>query len=211
MNSTTPLVQLTFYPDAIFCTRYDTHGQRSYPVAPQDVAEAVADITFSTGWLPPHTLFVERRGGQTTVAIHVPKGRHTVHVDTGEGVYRWTIPMPDLVFVGRGNRYWIFAARTAPAPDTVLYHAPCPNVFEHGGICAGTTPFPEASPEAMHTAFGIFISGSRFTPHLSYGRVKGGAKTNILALWQELAARPSARFPLRTLRPFPNTIAGVLG
>lgn len=210
MNPTTPLVQLTFYPDAIFCTRYDVNGQTSYPVSPQDVAEAVAEVTFSTGWLPPRTLFVEQRGGLTTVAIHVPRGRHTVHVDTGAGTVRWTIPMPDLVFVGRGTTYWVFAAKTPPTPDTLLFHAPCPNVFEHGGICAGNTPFPFASPDTMHTAFGIFMHGSVFTRHLSHLRVTGRARTNVLDLWQDLAARPRARFPLRALRPFPNTIAGVL-
>lgn len=210
MTAPTPIVQLTFYPDTILCTRYDAQGQTTYPVAPQEVAEAVGNVTFSTGWLPPRTLFVERQGGLTTVAIHVPQGKHTVHVETAEGVYQWTIPMPDLLFVGRGSAYWVFATKSTPARYGSLYHAPCSNVHENGSICPGNTPFPEATPETMQTAFEMFMHRSVFNLHLSQNRVTGRAKANVLTLWETLAARPRSRFPLRALRPLATTIAGVL-
>jgi PRTRC genetic system protein B len=210
MTANAPIVQLTFYPDAILCTRYDAHGQITYPVAPQEVAEAVADVTFSTGWLPPQTRFVERRGGISTVAIHVPQGRHRVHVQTAEGAFQWSVPMPDLLFIGRGTTYRVFATKTTPTPDVPLFHAPCPNVHDYGGICAGNTPFPEAAPASMLEAFGMFMSGSVFNQHLCQNRVTGCARANVLTLWEHLATRPRARFPLRYLRPFPTTIAGVL-
>lgn len=209
---TTPLVQLTFYADAILCTRYDGVAQSSYPVAPQDVAEAIADLPLSTGWLPPRTLFVTRRGGETTVAIHVPATHHTVHVETVQGERQWSVPMPDLVFVGRGRQYHVFATKTTPAPEVPLFHAPCSNVSNDGQICAGNTPFPEASTETIHTAFHMFMSGSVFNTHLSEQRVKGAAaeKVNVLILWQRLATRPHAHFPLRILRPLNMTAERLL-
>lgn len=210
MTSPSPIIQLTFYHDAILCTRYDNQGQTTYPVAPQDVAEAVGEVAFSTGWLPPRTLFVERQRGVITVASHVPQGRHTVHVETAEGVYQWTIPMPDLLFVGRGSAYFVFATKALPAPDVPLYHAPCSNVYENGRICPGNTPLPEATPQTMPTAFEMFMHRSVFNLHLSQNRVTGSAKPNVLALWQTLATRPRSRFPSRSLRPLSTTLAGVL-
>ena len=206
----TPLVQLTFYPDTILCTRYDGTGQTTYSVAPQDVAEAVADVPFTTGWLPPRTLFVERRGGVVTAALHIPRGRHHVHVETRAGDQVWEIPMPDLVFIGRGRDYYVFATKTTPTPYTPLFHAPCSNVFEGGAICQGNTLFAEASPATIGTAFAQFMIGSVFTSHLSAGRVRGSAHTNVLDLWAELVTRPRLRFPLRTLRPLSTTLARVL-
>lgn len=204
---TTPLVQLTFYPDTILCTRYDGTGQTTYSVAPQDVAEAVADVPFTTGWLPPHTLFVERRGGLITVGLHIPRGRHRVHVETRAGDQVWEIPMPDLVFIGHGREYYVFATKTVPTPHTPLFHAPCSNVFEGGAICQGNTLFAEASPATIDTAFALFMTGSVFTTHLSHNRVRGDAQTNVLDLWAGLATRPRARFPLRALRPLSTTLA----
>lgn len=210
MTAATPLVQLTFYPDTILCTRYDAQGHTTYPVAPQDVAEAVGEVTFSTGWLPPRTLFVERQRGVTTVAIHIPRGRHPVHVETKAGAFQWNIPMPDLMFIGRGRAYFVFAAKGVPAPDVPLYHAPCSNVYENGSICPGNTPFPEAAPDTMQHAFDLFMHASVFNLHLAQNRVTGKAKTNVLTLWQTLAARPRSRFPLRCLRLLSTTPAGVL-
>ena len=147
-----PLVQLTFYPDTILCTRYDGIGQTTYPVAPQEVAEAVADVPFSTGWLPPRTLLVERRSGVTTVAVHIPRGRHHVHVETRTGDQMLTVPLPDLVFIGHGRSYYVFATKRPPTPNTPLFHAPCSNVYDSGNICLGNTPFPEATPATISTA-----------------------------------------------------------
>lgn len=211
MTYKTPLVQLTFYPDSIMCTRYDGAAQSTYPVAPQDVADAVADLPLSTGWLPPRTLLVARRGGETTVAIHIPAAHHTVHVETPTGEQQWSVPMPDFVFVGRGRQYYVFATKTAPAPDTLLFHAPCANVSNEGYICAGDTPFPEASTDSIYTAFHMFMSGSVFNTHWSTQRVTGKAaeKANVLLVWQRLATRPHAAFPLRILRPL-NITAGRL-
>lgn len=208
---TKPLVQLTFYPDAILCTRYDGVGQSTYPVEAQDVADVVADLPLMTGWLPPRTLFVGRRGGETTVAIHVPAAQHTVHVETAQGEQQWSIPMPDLLFMGRGHTYHVFATKTTPAPEVPLFHAPCSNVFDRGSICAGNTPFPEVSTKTIHTAFHLFMSASVFNTHLCKERVRGKAaeKANVLVLWKRLASHPDAPFPLQCLKPF-NLTAGTL-
>ena len=205
-----PLVQLTFYPDTILCTRYDGTGQTTYPVAAQDVAEAVADVPFTTGWLRPRTLCVERRGGVTTVAVHIPRARHRVHVETRTGDQVWEVPLPDLVFIGRGREYYVFATKRAPTPDTSLFHAPCSNVYDNGNLCPGNTPFPEAHAQTMPTAVALFLNGSVFTSHLAHNRVRGAGQNHVLDLWADLATRPRARFPLRALRPLSTSLARVL-
>lgn len=208
--TTTPLVQLTFYPDVILCTHFDALGQSTYPVSPQDVAEAVADVLFTTGWLPPRTLLVERHRGMTTIAIHIPAGRHTVQVETASGVHLWRIPFPDLVFVGRGTTYLVFATKTPPAPHMPLFHAPCSNVSPQGVICAGNTPFPSATAETIQRAFEMFMGESLFNSHLSLDRITGRYHSNVLTLWQHLATRPRASFPVRSLRPLHTTLPHLL-
>jgi PRTRC genetic system protein B len=142
--------------------------------------------------------------------VHIPRGRHRVQVETRTGDQMLIVPLPDLVFIGRGRSYYVFATKHPPTPHTPLFHAPCSNVYDSGAICLGNTPFPEATPATIATAIALFLSGSTFTAHLAQNRVQGAGQSHILQLWADLAARPSARFPLRALRPLATTLARML-
>jgi hypothetical protein len=80
----------------------------------------------------------------------------------------------------------------------LLYHAPCPNVHTHGGICQGNTPFPICSPRDIQTALTLFMEGSLFNADLSRGKCQSHPE-DVRELWAELDGRK--RFPLSELVP----------
>ena len=80
----------------------------------------------------------------------------------------------------------------------LLYHAPCPNVHTHGGICQGNTPFPICSPRDIQTALTLFMEGSLFNADLSRGKCRSYPE-DVRQLWAELDGRK--RFPLSELVP----------
>jgi PRTRC genetic system protein B len=200
-----PQLRLDFYETAVILSRWGAGGQMSaYPVAVQDVVSACTGVTLRSGLLPPETLFWQQRGNATTLAIYVAARRW--QVQTARQSYH--IPLPPLLFVGRGTVYEVYAVKKRPfAPTTPLYHAPCPNVFGHGGICVGNTPFPACSAATIGQALTLFWQGSQFNGHLSQGKSQSYPE-DVRRLWAELDGR--RRFPLAELVPMNRTLRDLL-
>jgi PRTRC genetic system protein B len=210
-TQTPPLAQLTFYSDTILVTKYTTGGTTTHPVHPADVASAFTQVSLTTGLLPPNTLCYARSGGKVAMAILLPATQHTVQVETATGLTPLTIPLPPLIFAGKGTQYFVFALKNAvPASHAPLFQAPCPNVFERGNICQGNTPFPETAPDSIYHAFRTFLRDSAFNTHLATARVQGKHAGNVLALWHHLHTRRTRRFPLRHLVPVSLTVGGLI-
>ena len=165
---TYPQLRLDFYQTAVVMSQWHENGRHTtYPVSVHDVVSACTHITLSSGLLPTNTLFWKQRGNQTSLSIYVPASRW--QVQTAERNYH--IPMPPFVFVGCGASYSVFAVKKRPSSEhDPLYLAPCPNVYGHGGICQGNTPFPTCSPQAMSRAWHLFIEGSLFNADLSQSK-----------------------------------------
>jgi hypothetical protein len=124
--------------------------------------------------------------------------------------------MPPFIFVGEGSAYKIFAVKKRPAlsqskgpsnEHDALYHAPCPNVHAHGGICQGNTPFPACSPRNIQTALTLFMEGSYFNADLSVGKCKSYSD-DVRQLWEESNGRK--RFPLSQLVSAQKTLWNLL-
>ena len=203
MNEQTPLpppqwprLRLDFYSTAVLLSRWQEDGRvTTYPVSVHDVVSACTNIQLSSGLLPPRTLFWKQRANQTALGIYVPARRW--QVQTADRNYH--IPMPPFVFVGNGSSYSVFAVKKRPSSEhDPLYLAPCPNVYAHGGICQGNTPFPVCSPQAMPQAWHLFIEGSLFNADLSQGKCQSHPE-DVRQLWAELDGRQ--RFPLSELVP----------
>jgi PRTRC genetic system protein B len=201
----TPRLRLDFFETAVILSRWEANGQTtSYPVAVQDVVSACTGVTLSSGFLPPDTLFWRRQANQTTLGITVPGRRWQVRTDKKT----YHVPMPPLVFVGRGHAYSLYAVKQKPLTiHTPLYHVPCPNVFADGGICPGATPFPACSAQSMNKALTLFWEGSLFNGHLSQGKCCSQPK-DVRKLWVELDGRK--RFPLAELVPMNKTLQSLI-
>jgi len=188
-----PLVRLDLYKQAIILTRFQEKGTASYPVSVYDLAAALADVPVSSGLLPANTLFWQRREGQSQIGIYVPGRQWTVLV----GERQLTIPMPPMIFTGRGTHYAVYGIKRRPRDvHCRLYHAPYPNVYLHGAICQGNAPFPACTPETITPSLSLFLEGSSFNGDLAQGKCRSHPD-NVLALWKELAGKK--RFPLKEL------------
>lgn len=195
MNEQTqqPLVRLDLYEQAIILTRFKEKGMASYPVSVHDLAAALADVPVSSGFLPPNTLFWQRREGESQIGIYVPGRRWTVLI----GERQLTIPMPPLIFTGRGNHYTVYAIKRRPRDAHCRFnHAPCPSVHLHGAICQGNAPFPACTPETIMPSLNLFLESSSFNGDLAQGKCQSHPD-NVLALWEKIVGKK--RFPLAEL------------
>jgi PRTRC genetic system protein B len=205
-----PRLRLDFYSSAVLMSRWDEEGRSStYPVSVHDVVSACTRVEVSSGLLPANTLFWKQRANQAVLGIYVPARRWQVQCETADSSenQRYHLPMPPFVFLGSGTAYQIFALKKRPKVDvgqgrrnsqTRLYHAPCPNVHNNGGICQGNTSFPVCSPRTVYQALQLFMEGSLFNADLASGKCQS-YPDDVRELWAELDGRK--RFPLSELAP----------
>lgn len=181
---------LEIYEEGLFLTKSnDSHNVR-HPVSPTDVIAALADMPIGSSLLPPNALFWQNCGGAERIAIYVPAKKW--EVTAYETTYK--VPFPQLIFVGHGKNYKVFAVKKRPDPInhsfTHLYEFPGPNVGSKGAICNGNVPFPVASSKTIYDALNLFM-GSGFNHDNSNGRCR--SYENSLALWQTLDGKQ--KFP----------------
>lgn len=191
------LMSLDIYEEAVFRTTYrDGRAVATDEVSPLELAQALASIDAGTGVLPPDTLFYRQSGGGYHLAVYLPPAIRPLRLDgEPEPV---AVPLPPLVFAGRGTDYHVYALATGewPAARTPLYHAPFPNVHARGRICSGSVVFPACRPETIHRAAGLFFE-SRFNQDLA--RNKSQKHENIVELWRELDEARIEQYPLDDL------------
>ena len=201
-----PLVRLDFFPQTVLLTRFgESNSQTCYPVAVEDVAEVFTDVRLATGLLPRETLFWQRQGDTTTLAIFVPARRRQVQWQ-GEQTYQ--LPLPPCIFIGRGRNYCVYAVRSRPrGPHTPLWHFPSPNVNEHGVICLGNAPFPTCATDTIYSALHLFLEGSAFNNHLVKNR-NATFPEDVRQLWELLNGQK--RFPSHHLSPLNATLGHLM-
>ena len=176
-----PRVQVTFTDETVWVTRFDARGRATatYPVALADVASAFDAIGLSTGLLAEHTLFHQNVHGTPRIGVWLPPSKRTLTF-SGRKPESFAVPLPGLVFVGQGVRYWVYAASERPAALAArLYHTPLPNVYASGVICPGNVKFPKASPATITLAVAAFFE-SDFTGDLGQGIVRAQAMAGAL-------------------------------
>lgn len=205
--------RLDVFDETIYMTRFDERGNpiSCYEVSPNALSSAFADLPITTGLLPADTLFYNRSGDQVRMALFVPPKRHTLLSTTRKTPYR--IPLPPLVWVGEGARYWVFAVKQRPGRDDRLYRCPTPNVYTgrgngDGAVCRGDVPFPACSEGTIRDAFKSFLK-SQFSTHL-IGHKSKEFDDDVMKLWRKLHAGKAGEFPLDDLVATNYTMADLM-
>lgn len=199
-----PLIRLDLYPSVVMMTRYVGQAVSVYPVSALDVAAAWTKLSVSSGFLPANALFWRQQGESVALGVYVPARQWTVRSAAGS----LRLPFPPLVFVGQERQYSVFAVKRRPRDQwAALYHAPFPNVWPDGRICAGNVPFPDCSPQNVDRALTLFLEGSRFNRDLVAGKCHA-YPDDVYRLWTELAGR--RRFPLLQLVPMRWSLADIM-
>lgn len=164
--------------------------------------EMPSSLSFDSGWLPQGTLrFGLDAGGTRWVSMVLPASRRRLSIlDTDLGLQEVELPLPGLVFTGRGRSYWIWAVKDeVVTPQTQVFHAPLSNVDEVGRICFGANALPEADGTSMMHALHLFLDSPFNGHHASQkSRTHQG---DIRFLLQDVASQKRDHFPDDELLP----------
>jgi len=200
-----PQLRLDVYPTTLLLSRWQEDGRcATYPVSAHDLVATCSGLGLSSGLLPANTLFYQQQAGQVRLAVYVPPRRWRVQTEARG----YLLPMPALFFLGSGHSYRLFALKGRPNDEQApLYHAPCPNVYLDGTVCAGETPFPVCSPTTIAEALTLVMERSLFNGDLSSGKCRS-YPDDARQLWAVLDGQK--RFPLRELMPANRTLAALL-
>ncbi len=166
-----------------------------YAVEPAEVARAMsANVTVSTGLLPPDVLWVTVNGVKRTVAGYRPPQVTGIWLEGSDAPLR--VPLPGLILIHHGTQSELYAIRGDPRdPATVLHVAPLPNVY--GSVCWGTVPIPPIKENDLSMVWEHLL-GSRFANHASTGKSRKHPD-DIRKLLLSLEGRK--RYPLSDLVP----------
>lgn len=114
------------------------------------------------------------------------------------------MPYPAHLFVATRGSLGVYAlAESArPTADTPVLHSPVLNVYVDGSLCWGNIPKPKALTAAAMAEYerAVFDSWSTHANPGQEATVTG--RGGLVQLWDDLAARKAARFPVRRLKPF---------
>lgn len=166
------------------------------------VRHAFAHSSIDSGWLPPR---VVRWGsgdkGEWMIQFLSPQHHTLLFVcDSGDQPMTLTVPMPGLVFAGRGRDYYLWALKARQFnPEAQVYHAPLPNIDAAGRICFGSNAVPSVSGVGILQAWQLFLN-SPFNRDYTSGKSRANS-TDVRSHLVTLHQQGKKRYPLRDLVP----------
>lgn len=194
------VLRLDFYTQSVVMQRFRAGVTEVKHVSTLDVAEALANqMDFSTGLLPPETLWMTNTKAGRLYALWCPPAVRTLALmrRVEEPPERYTIPVPGLIFLCLSGRPpWVYACSKRPLNTRqAVFNAPFFNVFESGRVCEGSHQFPEDVTKIPESFFVSFFSregdpAQRTKAHSS----------DLRKRWQTLEGKK--RYPLRDLVRF---------
>ncbi len=194
MDRERPEAQISVFEDGTtLLTRRDGHhGYRCYPIAPETLAQTLAQLPMSVGMLVPHTLGAGWIKGQPWYCLYVPPHLRMLRSLVRERERSYTFVLPPLIWWGWSNHCRIWALGdvpdngTFPELDATLHTAPFPNCSANGSICWGTATAPTITTAAdLHPALDLFLAGTYFNDHLASDKSKR-YPVNVLLMWAEI-------------------------
>jgi hypothetical protein len=212
-----PSLTLSFYSFGVMLRKIDGDRVSEYPVDPVQIATALATkVRFDTGLLSDTTLLVRHEGLKKTVVEYRGPQKVGLYLDNTENAIR--IPFPGLLLIrtttdDKTPQYQIYAVKNRPSGmSEPLFHAPLPNIHDHGGICWGTVKNPsEASLKSTSLAEDWkILMGSRFGGHAVHGKSKSH-HNDLLKLFVELETRKARVYPMSDLMPTSRTLEQAIG
>lgn len=160
--------ELLFLDGAYVLHSREGNSSRYKYLSSATLRNAFSGVAIDSGWLDPSVIrWCSKPSGDWAVKFLAPA---LYKLDCNElGIL--TVPLPAMVFAGRGTKYWVWALKTQKFnPDARLFNAPLPNVYQRNGdICWGSNRPPACNPQSINTAWNMFIA-SPFSNHLADGK-----------------------------------------
>lgn len=164
-------------------------------ISPAAARSAFAGQPIDSGWLP---VGVQRCGqshrGAWMVRWH-PPAIYTIRFDGPKA--RFKVPMPALVFFGRGSHYYLWAMQGKTLnPTARLFRAPVANVNGSGLICFGRNAHP-AVPGGFEACWKLFWSAPFNDDHSQGKHPKHQGSINPFLI--ELSRKRATTYPASQL------------
>lgn len=172
------------------------------------VRAAFVTLPVDSGFLPPG---VVRWGSAARdwLVQFIPAARYTLQFVPEGASVRLTIPLPSLVFMGLGDRYYLWAVKgKAFDPNAPAFHAPLPNIDRSGAICFGGNATANASTQTLQPTWQLFLD-SPFNSDLAYGKSRSSPQ-DVGQLLLKLHQEQKKRYPQRDLIPTDRTITDLV-
>ena len=118
------------------------------------------------------------------------------------------VPMPGLLFLGYGTRYYVWAYKLWKYAATKLFKAPLANVYPDGAICFGNVHPRVAHGNTIANSWRLFWD-SNFSDHLANGK-SNAHPDNILPFLAKLHSTEAQDYPLDDLEPAHLSIAAII-
>ena len=181
--------------ELLFQWNDETNNLQSKLIAHQDARIAFARLEEDTGWLPDGVVRCGRNARGAWAVYVAPPQVMNISTDQHEAL---TIPIPMSLFVGWGQRYYLFALRgKAFDAHEPVYRAPYPNVYDNGRVCWGSHKVPLVTASNIQQTWQFFFT-TAFNAHIASGKSRTHSE-NALDLLRELSAAGKKSFPAREL------------
>lgn len=189
--------RLDFHHQAVVAYSFDGDSVQTKVVSALDVAHHLSsELSFSTGLLPPDTLWWRNTSNGPVYAIYVQKRvwRVALQLSVSQPPRRYELPMPGLIFLCTpGRPPWVYAVKKKPTKDSDdVYNAPLTNLHQNGRSCGGNHHYPTRAGDIPNS---FFISFFTATDDLSNRSIK--YPKNIVSLWNELDGKKT--YPMNDL------------
>jgi PRTRC genetic system protein B len=184
-------------------------GQSATREAITSMFEQLAkSLTINIDFLPASVLSISA----DHMVWWMPAGERNVFFNNKElGKRASKVPHPALVFAVVKGSWYVYSLANSERPDleTPLHHAPYFNVYDDGGICAGSAARPKGIAAGATPQWEAAFFDSEFT-HINGSKKKASHPRGEYALWKELLDGAFPAFPVEYLVPQGITVAGLM-
>ena len=147
---TTPpdaLGALYFLPGQYLFKRVENGRETVKALSSEQISLAFQEVRTDSGWITRRILRYREEPEGNFVLSYEPAGIRTILIEDKAGEVREIrLPLPTLVLLGKGNGFYIWAAKNRQITSkTKLAIAPLPNIGGDlsGKICFGSNEIPE--------------------------------------------------------------------
>jgi hypothetical protein len=154
----------------------DTRGkeERFKFLSLEQAVTAFGQTPVDSGWLQDGVFKWGSGNAGEYLARYIPAGMHDISIKYGVGNFlSLRVPLPPLVFFAWGRKYFLWAVKDDAhmfSGNSIVCHAPLPNINNDGLVCMGDNQLPETRSESLKQIWRLLIELSPFNDHWANGK-----------------------------------------
>lgn len=145
--------------------------ERTKFLSPKQIGRAFSDKdTFDSGWLEANVVRFAQEKKTHKILSCLPAGRRKIFItdprpigereasEKDESVLEIEIPLPTLLLIGLGRKYYLWATLDKTiSQKSKICAAPFPNLDSSGEICFGKNTAPECRLDAIESVWRLIL------------------------------------------------------